>query len=474
MYSTFGGLEIARRALFAQQRVLDVTGHNIANADTPGYSRQRVMLNATNPLPAPGMQRAPGAGHIGTGVEVGAIQRQSDAFVEGEIRREIGNQGYWNQRQEILHQLEVTLMEPSDVGIHAALDKYWDALQALHKDPSSLAARAVVREHAAVLTDTIRHIRENMTPLQREFDAAIQRNVVHLNSLGQQVAALNGEIAQARVMGYEPNDLLDRRDALVREMSEVAGVTVASRSQGMIAVSVGGITLVDGTEFRQMHIEEDPATNGLSRIEWAGLGREVRFDGGELQALLEGRDVLVPEQAAQLDTFAQELIEKTNEIHREGYGLPYGDSDQPNSGFNFFAGSDASDIRLDPAILRDLQNIAASGDGTPGDGTNALAMARLKQAPIMEGGKSSLGEYYSSVISRLGVQGQKAERMQEHQGVVMQHLHMLRESVSGVNFDEEMSNIVMAQHAYVAAARVMSAMDEALETLITRVGIVGR
>ena len=147
-------------------------------------------------------------------------------------------------------------MEPSDVGIHAALDKYWDALQGLHKDPSSMAARSVVREQAAVLTETIRHIRQNLTPLQRELDAAIRRNVIHLNSLGQQVAALNAEIAQARSIGYEPNDLLDRRALLVKEMSEIAGVTVTTRAQGMIAVSIGGITLVDGTEFRQMEIIE--------------------------------------------------------------------------------------------------------------------------------------------------------------------------------------------------------------------------
>lgn len=468
MYSTFGGIETARRALFAQQRVLDVTGHNIANADTPGYSRQRVALTTTSPIPAIGFQRGPGAGQIGTGVQVAAIQRQSDAFIEAEIQREIGDFGYWNQRSEILHQLEVSLMEPSDVGIHAALDRYWDALQGLHKDPSSLAARAVVREHAAVLTDTIRHIRQNLSPLQRELDAAIQRNVTHLNSLGQQVASLNAEIAQARSVGYEPNDLLDRRALLVKEMSEMAGVTVTTRAQGMIAVSIGGITLVDGTEFRQMEIIQNPARDGLVRIAWAGLGRDVNFQGGQIKALMEGRDELIPDQMEQLDLFAATLIRETNAVHRQGYGL------EGSTGFDFFTGTDAQDIRLDPAIVRDLNNIAASADGSPGDGTIALEMARLKQAHLMENGKTSLGEFYSSVISRIGVQGQKAARMQEHQGVVMQHLTMLRESVSGVNFDEEMSNIVMAQHAYVAAARVMSAMDEALETLINRVGIVGR
>lgn len=467
MYSTFGGLETARRALFAQQRVLDVTSHNIANADTPGYSRQRVTLSATRPIPAIGFQRTPGAGQIGTGVQVAAIKRQTDAFIEAEIQREISDFGYWTQRYEILHQLEVTMMEPSDVGIRAALDKYWDALQGLHKDPSSMAARAVVREQAAVLTDTIRHVRQSLVPLQRELDAAIRRNVIHLNSLGQQVAALNAEIAQARSVGYEPNDLLDRRALLIKEMSEIAGVKVATRTQGMIAVSIGGITLVDGTEFRQMQLIDDPQRDGLVRVVWDGLDRDVNFQGGQMRALMEGRDELIPQQMAHLDAFAKQLIEATNEVHRKGYGLA------GTTGLNFFAGTDARDIRLSDDIS-DLRNIAASADGSPGDGTNALEMARLKQAHLMENGTASLGDFYSSVISRLGVQGQKAERMQEHQGVVMQHLTMLREAVSGVNFDEEMSNIVMAQHAYVAAARVMSALDEALETLITRVGIVGR
>ena len=259
--------------------------------------------------------------------------------------------------------------------------------------------------------------------------------------------------------------MLDRRALLVKEMSEIAGVTVAPRA--LIAVSIGGITLVDGTEFRQMQLIDNPQRDGLVRIAWDGLDRDVNFQGGQMRALMEGRDELIPQQMADLDAFAKELIERTNEVHRQGYGL--GRHDRPR----LRPARIRRDIRLSDDIS-DLRNIAASADGSPGDGTtrwNSLASSRKRFWKTARRASVS-STLRSSAVS--ASRAEKAERMQEHQGVVMQHLTMLRESVSGVNFDEEMSNIVMAQHAYVAAAGVMSALDEALETLITRVGIVGR
>lgn len=468
MSSTFGGIEIARRAVLAHQRVINVIGHNIANANTVGYSRQRAELAATAPYPAPGMNRAGGAGQVGTGVTVVQIRRLSDDFIDAEIQREIRNEGYWSARQQIVHQLELMMMEPGDTGIRAALDRFWESLQELHKDPGSMAARAVVRERAAVLTDTIRHTREKLIPLQQELDTEMRSTVVQVNRLASEIAALNEEIARAQALGYEPNDLLDRRALLVREVSRLAGAAVSPRSQGMIAVTIGGVTLVDGTSFRNIQIVEDPARGGLARFVWEGLHREVNFDGGALQALGEGRDELVPEQIRLLDKLASELIARVNEVHRQGIGL------DGSTGRDFFAGVDARDIRVHDGIERDLRVIAASTSGEVGDGTNALALARLGQLPVVENGTTTFGDFYSSVINRLGVQGQKAIRMLEHQREVMQHLEGLRESVAGVNLDEEMANLITSQHAFVAASRVMNVMDELLDTLVNRLGVVGR
>lgn len=467
MRSTFGGIEIARRALAAQQVALNVTGHNIANANTPGYTRQVAMMRATSPYTVPGTEHPHGAGQIGTGVEVSSIRRMSDQFIQAEITKEARNTGYWNSRQHILRQVEVALMEPSDTGIQAAFEKYWKALQELHKSPESLAVRAVVAEEAGVLAQTLRYARSQLVPIQRSLDQELRRNAEQLTTLGEQIASLNRQIAHAQVVGYQPNDLLDQRDLLVAEVSRLAGATVANREQGMVAVIVGGVALVDGVEARTIVAKDDPNRPGLSRLIWDDLGSDVNFTGGEMLSQLEGRDEIVPDQLRKLDLLASTLIAETNAIHAAGYGL------DGSTGHALFVGSDASDIAVNANVANHLERIAASGNGEPGDGSVALRLAQLNQSPVMEGG-ATFGTYFASIVSRVGVISQKAQQMVEHQADVENHLQALRESVAGVSLDEEMSNMIMFQHAYAAAARVVNAMDEALEILIERMGLVGR
>lgn len=467
MRSTFGGLEIARRSLSSQQTALSVTGHNIANANSPGYTRQSAALQATSPYTVPGMNRPHGPGQVGTGVEVGAIRRLGDQFIQAEMIKEARNTGYWGSRQQILRQIEVALMEPSDSGVQSALKQYWESLQELHKSPESQAVRSVVVERAGVLAETLRYARSQLLPIQIELDNNIQRVGQRISVLGEQIATLNREIAQAQVVGYQPNDLLDRRDLLVQEVSNLAGATVSPRNQGMIAVVVGGITLVDGAHSRTLVAESEPGRANTTRLVWSDLGVPANFDGGEMKSLFEGRDVLIPDQLRQLDNLASTLIAETNALHRQGIGL------NGATGLDFFTGGDASDIAVNRAIASDLENIAASLTGDPGDGAMALRLAQLSQAPVMDGG-ATFDSYFASVVSRLGVISQKAVRMVEHQSDVANHLSALRESVAGVSLDEEMSNMIMFQHAYAAAARVVNVMDEALETLIMRMGLVGR
>lgn len=467
MRSTFAGIEIARRALAAQQTALNVTAHNIANANAPGYTRQSAVMRATPPYPAPASELPHGAGQLGTGVEVAVIRRMGDEFIQAEIAKEARNTGYWNTRRQILRQIEVALMEPSDTGVNAAFERYWKALQELHKTPESMAVRAVVIEEANVLAQTLRHVRSQLVPIQRSLDQELRRNAEQLTILGEQIAALNRQIAHAQVMGYQPNDLLDQRDQLVTEVSRLAGATVAEREQGMIAVIVGGVALVDGAQARRIEVQADPGRPGLSRFVWEGLGTDVQFSGGEMLSQLEGRDQLVPEQIRKLDLLAATLIAETNAIHRAGYGL------DGSTGHAFFVGADASDIAVNPNVAAHLERIAASRTGDPGDGSVALELADLCRKPVMEG-NATFATYFSGVVSRVGVLSQKAQQMAEFQADVENHLNALRESVAGVNLDEEMTNMVMYQHAYAAAARVVNAMDEALDVLINRMGLVGR
>src|SRR5690625_1002932 len=257
MRSTFGGIETAKRSLGSHQLALQTTGHNIANANAPGYSRQRVSLRATSPYTVPGMNNPAGPGQVGTGVEPGVIQRMVDQFVQAEINKEARNTGYWASRDQMLQQIEAALMEPSDTGVRAAFDQFWESLQELQKNPESHAVRSVVAERATVLAETIHYTRSQLLPIQKELDHSVQGIAQQVTSLGEQIAVLNQEIARAKAVGYEPNDLLDRRDQLVEEVSDLSGATVVARQNGMIAVLIGGTTLVDGSHSRALVAEPD-------------------------------------------------------------------------------------------------------------------------------------------------------------------------------------------------------------------------
>src|SRR5690554_6948290 len=202
MRSTFGGLEVGLRALRAQQLALEITGHNIANADTPGYSRQVANLTSTRPYTVPSLQKPATAGQIGTGVVVAEILRMRDEFIDFQIRKESSNQGKWKARQSNLEQLEVILNEPSDEGIAAYLNQFWSALQELGSNrPDDVAIRSVLRETGIVFTDMIRHTYNQLQTLQRDLDQQAQIMGTRINSLALQIAALNDEIGKVTGIG---------------------------------------------------------------------------------------------------------------------------------------------------------------------------------------------------------------------------------------------------------------------------------
>lgn len=482
MRTTFFGIEIGRRALQAQRLGLDVTGHNIANANTPGYSRQIARLATTPPYAAPGFSRPTTPGQLGTGVYVAQITRAHDAFIQHQINMESQAKGYWEKRQQILEELELTFLEPTDVGIRNALDQFWQSLQDLSKNPESEAARAVVRERALVLTETVRNTYAQFDPLRKHLDSQIRAGVVRINSLAQQIAALNAEIRKVIVSGDTPNDLFDKRDLLIEELSRLVDVSVSERQTGMIAVTIGGMTLVEGTNFRTIEVHNDPDTS-FAKLIWSGSNREVKISSGEMRALIEGRDEEVPYYMEQLNLLVKEIVQGINAIHTDGYGLRTDEDGNPVTGIKFFkddednaafATEPAANFELSDEILSDPGYIAASSNGRPGDGSNALRMAQFFQEPRLLNGRATPGEFLGAMVAGLGVKSQMAASMLAHQDVLIGHLERLRASVSGVSIDEEMTNLIQYQHAYAAAARLITTVDEAIEMIINRMGLVGR
>ena len=457
-------------------RALDVVGHNIANANTPGYSRQVARLGAAPPYPSASLSSLVIAGQVGTGVQVQAIHRLRDQFVELQLRTETQSMGRWTARYEALQQVELMLQEPSDLSLRDALDRFWQALQDLHQQPESDAARAVVRERALALAATFQHVHKQLSDLQADLNRLVALEVQRINTLAERLADINAQIHRVSMSGYEPNDLLDQRDQLLLELAELVDISVTEMENRTVHVSIGGLTLVDGNRAVELVTRPDPSNNDFLSIYWSPTDEKMAIENGRLAGVLQARDDLVAGYLSQLDTLAQAIISHFNALHQLGYTLepPATPGGLPPNGGQFFTGTGAKDMGVHGDILQDLRKIAASKDGAPGDGENARLLAQLLHDPIPELGNTSMADYLRALVAGVGVAAQQARNMTASQTALVEHLHNRREAVSGVSLDEEMVDMVRFQQAYAAAARLVTTMDEALDTIINRMGVVGR
>ena len=481
------------RALQAQQMGLTVAGHNIANANTEGFSRQKVSLSASNPYTAPAFNRPASPGQIGTGVEIAEVRRVHDAFIEMQLRLESQTTGEWEALMGGYEQIEMIFNEPSDTGIGTALTEFWRSWQQLSLTPSDLAARSVVRQSGMLLADAVSHTYTQLGRYREEINGAIGIKVNHINYLGQQIADLNKQIVAVSVSGDHPNDLLDARDLLVKELSKIANIQAVTDEKLQMHISISGSSLVQGSHVSKLDLVTSPEGH---QIVWAGdSATPAVFSGGELKGLLHLRDEIIKDQYMDdLDKLAEGITRAINQLHREGFGFdPTAEDDEAfPTGNDFFRESPegeswALNMRLTEEILADdgLRLIAAGvgADMAPGNGENAIAIGRFLQEGLLtelddDGTMPDLGssipDFFSSLVAKLGVDSQEAQRMHANQMVLHEHLVSRQQSVSGVSLDEEISDLIRFQHAYGAAARFITTLDESLSTVIERMGIVGR
>ncbi len=484
MKTTFSGIEIARRALKAQQLSLDVVGHNVANANTPGYSRQVAVHKSSQPYPAPQFTHNPVNGMMGTGVEIGKISRMRDEFIETRLRHERNTHSYWQALSEGLEQIELIYNEPSDNGIHHALDLFWDSFEELSKHPENEAARSVVLQRGEALAESIRHVRFQLGKLRDNMNEVIHVKVTEINSLASRIAELNEQIVKVNAGGYQPNDLMDRRDELLQELSTIVNIETTTDQFGSVTVGISGATLVQRTEVFdiQVQLAKEPVFPQYDRQEvvWQGSNSKVEITGGELHGIISSRDQDIQDFIGYLNTWTADLINGINAIHEKGYDLSGAE------GKAFFAIVDPAGGAItsqdDPSLtimvnLTSATEIAASAEKDEngvviGNADIALELAALRNQPVVS--DITLSQSYNAIISRLGVRAIEAKTMVKNEDVLLGHLENLRESISGVSLDEEMADMIRFQHAYAAAARIMTTMDEILDIIIHRLGVVGR
>jgi flagellar hook-associated protein 1 FlgK len=599
--TTFSGLNIGAKGLAAQQRALEITGHNIANANTVGYTRQEVVMQADMPVKTIN-------GFIGTGVKITDVRRIRDNYLDLQFRTETKFKGYWDFRDNTLQKIEVILNEPSDVGLRSTMDKFWSSWEDLSRKPESSAIRTTVIETGQAVVETFNHMDRQFRELRDDIDNSINVNIRELNSIALQIRDLNYQIVKGEAEGPKANDLRDKRDLLLDQMAEIVDIEVVEDKWGSIFITIGGRPIVAGNVVNEITGKEDATNSGLTEILWKD-GSKVNIRSGGLKGMLEARDEIVVDFMEKLDKMALNFAQKINKVHGQGFhivdtvpilsnyqgyshgekidftspitingsnnilsfkidgnALPvsitltsgnYSDLDSlvkeinkqlENNSLNakafnvngsirlisntvanetkgenseitidytalnnaantlgfyetsvsghekefqgkaasFFMTTDksanfsAANIAINTDIV-DLVNLIAAATNTPyngiedieGDGSNALNIAQLKYDNSMIDG-ATFDDYYRSETAKLGIKAREAQRMVENQGLLITQLENKREMVMGVSLDEEMTNMIRFQHAYNSAARYITAVDQMLETLINRIGLVGR
>jgi len=461
MAGLFQGLEIGKRALATNQVWLQTIGHNVANVNTPGYSQQKVRISTTYP-------QETNIGLIGSGVQATNVYQIRDAFLSQQYRAENKEVGEWTAQEKTLAQIESILNEPNDDSLGSMIDQFWSAWSDLAKpeNVSSASARHNLVSVTNVLTDGIHTTYKKLEDMRKSIDSDVNRLVSEVNLLTSEIASLNRQIVSVEHGGEVANDLRDRQAMLIDELSAYVDVNTNRQKNGATTVYIGAMAIVDNDKSYNVDTVRNKSGNlATSNIVWEGTSQVIKNTAGELKGMLEIRDNTIPDYLAALDQLAATLVGEINSLHSTGYDL------NNNTGINFFDPThvSAGDISLNIDLENNVDMIAASQSDDPdaiGDNTNALAIAALKDSLLMSNGTTTVSEYYSALLGTIGVDSANATRLKENHSLLLNQIENQRQSVQGVSLDEEMTQMIKYQQAYDAAARIITTMDEALDTVI--------
>ena len=622
MANAFAGIELGKRSIMAHTQQIQTAGHNISNADTEGYTRQRVQVKTFDPLYRPDLTRAETPGQIGQGTTIESISRLRDEMLDKRIVAQTNQETYWETREQYYSMIEQIYNEPADISVRGNMDKFWQSWQELSVYPDSKAARQAVVTRGETLAESISQRYTSLSGIGTLINGDIEATVKHINDYAKQIADINGEIVRSKAMGDNPNDLLDRRDVLVEKLAKLANVSSDTRDSDEFNVHINGQVLVQGSVARSFDLVPNTDNNGYDTVVWKDTGLTADVAGGKLGALVELRDVDIRNEVQSLNTMALNFADLVNDVHRAGIGannvsgldffvqypfvtdvkgnydrngdgavdssyvfrlsgtnelnlqdkvgldgvmtlsgktgnitVPYYANDTieaviarindsqgevkayldrdnhlvlkattaqamenpdfvirhvEDSGMflagysgilngsgaegaydfnradavNSISGSyavapvlnPAEYIAVNDAVKNDVNSVAAAfpnpqGRAVIGDGRAAVEIAAIRNSSVMIGASRTFDDYFAESVTNAGLKGEQAENMLLSQNAIMNDLRDLRDSISGVNIDEELADIMKFQHGYNAAAKYVTVIDSMLDTIINRLGV---
>lgn len=461
-------MEIGRSGLSVYQVAIEVTGENIANVNTEGYSRQKVNL-ASNPVST--ANNFP----LGTGVNIASVSRYYDGLLQQQLVDGASASAYDSTTAETLAQVEPVFNELTTDGLGSALTGFFNAWEDLSTNPAGTTERQGVISAAETLVDNFNSISTSLNNTISTLDQSLKSQADDINSTLTSIARLNGQIKQTELLSGNANEIRDQRDLLVRQLSENMGVSFTENTDGStdIYVTDGSTThyLVQGSQKGSITLGgSSPATTvTINNVAGGTLAVDTSAatplysapDGGELWATLELRDTVIPGYLAQMDELANQVITQVNTLHQAGF------DSSGTAGAAFFSGTTAGTMAV---ALSSPTGVAAASSSTtaPGGNGNALAIAQLKDASItFTSGNNSLHGFYNTLVSQVGLDVDAAKSAQGHDKAYMTQLSTLRESYSGVSLDEELTNLIMYQRSYQASSKLISTVSEMMDTLLS-------
>jgi flagellar hook-associated protein 1 FlgK len=449
----------SRDSLLAHQAAIDITGANVANVNTPGYTRQQTILQSLG-----NVNIKDACTQIG--VTVDRVERMYDSYIESQISDQSQKSSYSDTLLSGLQNIESVLDDTQGGGLSSQLNKFWSAWDNLSNNPTGTVERSTLVSAAESLTDMLASYKRDLDSITTDMNRNIENIVPEINSKAEEIRSLNEKILGTGGSDYgNANDLLDKRSQALKELSSLVNITRYENENGTINVYLSnGDSLVQGLTSQSLTVQTD--VTGKSNIYSPFSSSESvnsTLTSGKLGAFMTMLDEIVPQYTDSLNGFATALSNRVNELHSAGYDT------YKNTGVDFFQITDSNNasgtIHVNSALVNDVNRIAASLT-VSGDGKNASKIAAIQNELLVNSKTSTLNNFIASMVGQIGNQVSNAETDADHQSVIMNQLDTQRETVSGVSIDEEMINLIKYQMGYNAAGKLCQTVNEMLDTLM--------